>query len=89
MDDMIGQRFCRLTVLNRAGSQNHFATWRCRCDCGNEVVVRGNNLRSGNTSSCGCLFRETAAASAGRNLRRLREFNRMEKEGLVALRETQ
>jgi len=28
--------------------------WRCRCDCGNARAVQLNNLRSGNTSSCGC-----------------------------------
>jgi hypothetical protein len=28
---------------------------RCRCDCGTEKVLRLENLRSGNTSSCGCM----------------------------------
>lgn len=28
--------------------------WRCRCECGNEVIVRGTDLRSGNNPSCGC-----------------------------------
>lgn len=32
--------------------------WLCQCDCGNEVTVSGNRLRSGNTKSCGCLRRE-------------------------------
>jgi len=26
--------------------------WLCRCDCGNEVYVIGNNLRRGNTTKC-------------------------------------
>jgi len=30
----------------------------CRCDCGRELSVRGANLRSGNTTSCGCSRRK-------------------------------
>lgn len=28
--------------------------WLCACDCGNETVVSGGNLRAGNVVSCGC-----------------------------------
>jgi hypothetical protein len=50
------QRFNRLTVIERAGASRYRnATWRCRCDCGNEIVADGNNLLRGNTRSCGCL----------------------------------
>ncbi len=35
--------------------------WECRCDCGSTVFVRGSSLNYGNTKSCGCLRRETAA----------------------------
>lgn len=60
--ELTGQRFGRLVVLRRAGSDRHgSALWLCRCDCGKEVVVRGSDLRSGNTQSCGCLNRECAA----------------------------
>lgn len=53
-----GQRFGRLRVLESAGSANGVSRWLCRCDCGNEKVVLGKDMRSGNTSSCGCLSRE-------------------------------
>lgn len=57
--DMTGQRCGRLTVIERAGSNIHKkATWRCHCDCGKEVVVSGNHLRSGMIKSCGCLHKE-------------------------------
>jgi hypothetical protein len=36
-----------------------FDLWDCRCDCGAERVVFGNNLRRGKSSSCGeCIERE-------------------------------
>ncbi len=28
--------------------------WLCQCTCGNTKVARANDLRSGNTKSCGC-----------------------------------
>lgn len=53
--DMTSRRFHRLTVLGRApNTSGQSARWLCRCDCGNEVVVLGGHLRSGNTKSCGC-----------------------------------
>lgn len=61
--DLMGQQFVRLLVMRRAGSSQGRATWRCRCDCGTETIVRGKDLRSGNTRSCGCLSREVTAAT--------------------------
>lgn len=58
MIDLTGQRFEKLIVLSRADSPNKQAAWHCRCDCGNETVVLGWNLRSGHTTSCGCVHRE-------------------------------
>lgn len=53
--DLTGRRYGRLTVIERRGSDKHGnAMWLCKCDCDNEIVVRGDKLRSGNTKSCGC-----------------------------------
>lgn len=30
--------------------------WQCRCDCGNELVMRAPSLNQGRTKSCGCLL---------------------------------
>ena len=61
--DYIGKRFGRLIVLEKA--ERSFSTsgqsrtmWKCRCDCGNEVVVDDSGLTTGSTQSCGCLQRE-------------------------------
>lgn len=57
-----GHRYGRLTVLSREPNQSRSVSWRCRCDCGNETVVFGSNLHTGNTLSCGCLVKPTLRA---------------------------
>jgi hypothetical protein len=51
----VGKTYNRLTVLERAGSRNSRAFWRCLCECGNEVIVEGAALTMGHTKSCGCI----------------------------------
>ena len=59
LQDITGQRFSRLVVLERAGrAPSGHVTWKCRCDCGNEVVAYGLSLKCGNTRSCGCIRKE-------------------------------
>lgn len=60
--DLVGRQFGRLTVLKYAGTlANRHATWLCRCSCGAERSVAGNNLQSGMSTSCGCFTRERAS----------------------------
>ena len=60
--NLSGQRFGRLLVIERMQNNKHGKSqWRCRCDCGNEVVVVAGNLLSGNTTSCGCYRSELTA----------------------------
>lgn len=57
--DISAQRFGRLVVVEYAGKNKQGAAmWRCKCDCGNEKVVCGAELRRGKTFSCGCLHSE-------------------------------
>lgn len=53
--DETGKRYGMLAVIERAPSDpdNPAARWRCRCDCGNEIVAIGSNLRAGNSKTCG------------------------------------
>lgn len=45
-----------LTVLEPAPNGENFqAYWLCRCECGNEKVIRGSSFIGGGTKSCGCL----------------------------------
>lgn len=53
--EMSGKRFGMLLVLGYDGRNKWGrANWKCQCDCGNEAIVDGNHLRSGDTQSCGC-----------------------------------
>lgn len=46
----------RLKVLSEYGLDNYrHKVWECKCSCGNTTMVRGSNLISGGTKSCGCL----------------------------------
>lgn len=71
-----GVKFGRLTVVEEVSPhvQSNGEKKRkflCKCDCGNEVEVIIDNLRSGNSNSCGCYSRE--------NTSKLRKkFNRFE-----------
>lgn len=57
--NLVGKRFGRLTVISREGSNScGNATWRCKCDCGRECVIDGNNLCRNHTLSCGCIKQE-------------------------------
>jgi len=58
LEDLVGKRFGMLTVSAYEGKVDGIHCWRCRCDCGNETVVRSNSLISGHTKSCGCLQKE-------------------------------
>lgn len=77
--DLHGQTFGRLTVLAqvkppdtpRSWRSLNWAYWLCECQEGNRVVVRGANLRSGNTKSCGCFKREQLS-TATRTHRKVR-----------------
>ncbi len=53
--DLTGKRFGKLTVLHQSERKSPRGElyWLCRCDCGNEKEILGNNLRRGLTSSCG------------------------------------
>lgn len=57
--DISGERFGRLRIRGRYGTANNGSSlWIAICDCGRERVVRSDRLRSGVTSSCGCLHKE-------------------------------
>lgn len=53
-----GQKYWRLTALRRGPNRGKQTRWFCQCDCGNEALVSTSDMRTGNTTSCGCYHHE-------------------------------
>lgn len=58
--DLMGRKFGKLTVIERMGSRYNHALWKCKCECGREIVTYGLSLSQGATRACGCTKREWA-----------------------------
>ena len=52
--DLTGQKYNKLTVIEKVESKNSHSQWRCLCECGNETIVSSDKLKNGHTKSCGC-----------------------------------
>lgn len=61
--ELHGVRFGRLLAKSKTKKGKRVA-WECICDCGAEVIKAQVDLRSGDTTSCGC---RKAEATAVRN----------------------
>ena len=56
--DLSGKQFGYLKVIKRDEKRKgKYVYWICECQCENRTIVsvRGSNLKSGNTVSCGCV----------------------------------
>lgn len=51
---LTGQEFGYWTVLDECNRYGHRTYWKCRCECGEERFVRADDLKAGNSKSCGC-----------------------------------
>lgn len=55
--NIVGQKFGKLLVVektNEKAKNNGEYKYKCVCDCGKEILVRGSHLKQGNSTSCGC-----------------------------------
>lgn len=52
--DISGQKFGRLTAVRYNGKSK----WFCICECGGSAIALAQNLKKGNSTSCGCKRRE-------------------------------
>lgn len=54
-NQIIGQKFNKLTVIERAGTDNNRnSLWKCKCQCGNIIITTAKSLKSNHKLSCGC-----------------------------------
>ena len=74
--NLIGQKFGRLTVVQRTDkrSSDRQYIWLCQCECGGYAEVITSNLTHSCTHSCGCLVGENAK----KQLRMLHEYQQGE-----------
>ena len=63
---MIGKKFHRLLVVEKASPDGDQTCWKCKCDCGKTVTIRSGNLKNGNSQSCGC-WRSIANTTHGKS----------------------
>lgn len=56
--DLTGKRFGRLLVIKRAENEGKGVMWLCKCDCGNEIIASGRDMKRGHKKSCGCYKHE-------------------------------
>lgn len=57
--DLTGKQFGRLFVIKRSDNDmNGRIKWLCKCNCGKEIITRGENLKEGLSLSCGCYHKE-------------------------------
>jgi hypothetical protein len=62
-NDIIGKKFNKLTVLTfnnkkyvqYKNRKRAYYFYKCKCDCGKNIIVNRDNLISNHTKSCGCL----------------------------------
>ena len=67
--NLVGERFDKLTVLEKLPEkEDRYATWRCKCDCGGEIVVNTKRLLRGTITNCGCIPKTMRAAARLRRI---------------------
>ena len=55
--DIVGEVYGKLTIIEALRDDPKHLKARCRCECGNEKVIAYNSLKTGHTTTCGCLLK--------------------------------
>lgn len=58
-DELIGQKFGKLAIVDFARGENGRRLLVCDCECGNRVAIRRSDVLNGNRKSCGCVRNST------------------------------
>lgn len=65
--DHTNEVYGRLTVLGFVERKKCKSYWKCKCNCGNEIIIPITYLTRGDTKSCGCLKKEIARNNGKKN----------------------
>jgi hypothetical protein len=60
---LTGQKFGKLLAISSIIPKRGQTKFVCDCECGNQTTVRGTDLKSGNTTSCGCVKKNVGYTS--------------------------
>jgi hypothetical protein len=71
--DLTGQRFGKLVVVLRADNIGRHPAWLCKCDCGAEIVVRADFLKT-KATNCGCDYKGAVNKTHGMSYPRHRLY---------------
>ena len=65
-NDLTGQRFGKLIAVESTEkrSSSGAVLWKCRCDCGNDILVKSTDLKNGTVKSCGCATSQLLSESS-------------------------
>lgn len=69
-EDLTGQVFHLLTVIEHSHTDHYGAHWLCRCECGGQTTTRATRLKGGGAKSCGCLLKEAGQRTKTHGLTR-------------------
>lgn len=81
--NLIGLKFGKLSVIGKGESYRSpkgstASMWWCQCDCGSEpILLRRDSLTTGNTRSCGCLYKDTVVIHNGTGTRLYQTWRNM------------
>lgn len=58
--NLIGKKIGRLEIIEYAYTKNNHTYVKCKCDCGNEKIIKTSDLNKKHnpTQSCGCISKE-------------------------------
>lgn len=60
--DILGNVYGKLTVISFSGTGKTGSKWLCQCECGNTKNILAQYLKSGKTTSCGCIGESSIAS---------------------------
>ena len=80
--DELNNKYGKLTVIAPAEERiRNRVCWKCKCDCGNEIIVSGTDLRQGRKKDCGCTPSPNGKDEVGNRYGSLTVIERSTKKG--------